>query len=77
MCVEDVRSGGRDTNDLLRTRECKHRLIRFFDLFFKSCEIFLFEKKFEVNMKVQICSWDFSDRPKPKNPEIWLTVAEV
>lgn len=30
-------------------------------------------------MKVQICSCDFSDRPKTKkkNPEIWLTVAEV
>lgn len=42
--------------------------------------MFLFEKKIEVNMKVQICSCDFSDRPKTKqkkNPEIWLTVAEV
>lgn len=28
--------------------------------------MFLFEKKIEVNMKVQICSCDFSDRPKPK-----------
>ena len=39
-CVEDVRSGGRDTNDLLRTRECKHRLIRFFDLFLNLVKFF-------------------------------------
>ena len=63
-----MRSGGRGTYDLLRTRERKHRLIRVIDLFLNLVNFFLFEKKFEVNMKVQICSWDFSDRPKTKKP---------
>lgn len=63
-----MRSGGKGIYDLLRTREHKHRLIRIIDLFLNLVNFFLFEKKFEVNMKVQICSWDFSDRPKTKKP---------
>lgn len=50
----DVRSGGMDTG-LLRTRESKQtdKIQRSFS---QSFEIFVFEKSFQVNMKVQICS---------------------
>lgn len=58
-------------------QECKHRLIRFFDLF-KSCEMFLFEKKLKLIWKYRFVPViSVTDQKQTKNPEIWLTVAEV